>query len=392
MNESGLKMRDGAYYGILGDAAKELCKSSDIPMPSLYMQLLALGGTLIGRRPFVNLLGSEHRANLFVVIVGKSGDSRKGTSWNVAHDIAKNADENIQKRTHRGIASGEGLIRLLGEAADDFGNVAFEGELSRLVTVKSYAGSTLSERIRAAFDCEPMSHDIKQSSMRVDKYLLSIVGHITPEELVIKFNPIEFANGFANRFLWCLAERTKSISASRSSVPKEKTKRIGLEISKKLESARLVDEVVLDDCAVNEFDDLCEELRTATSPLLRRGAAYLVRIALILALFDDQKEITGRHLIAAKAVWDYSAASVLHLLGSQIVTFTDPVSFLRDYLADGPMAAKSIEEDARHEGISVTQLRAAREQLGISFKSKAIYRDSGVSHWKLPKALSRVPA
>lgn len=59
----------------------------------------------------------------------------------------------------------------------------------------------------------------------------------------------------------------------------------------------------------------------------------------------------------------------------------DPASFLRDLLADGPLAAKEVQREAREFGLTEKTLRRAREKLGIR------PRKAGMSSgwiWELP--------
>ena len=52
--------------------------------------------------------------------------------------------------------------------------------------------------------------------------------------------------------------------------------------------------------------------------IAQRGEAQVVRLALIYALLDKSYQIEPVHLRAARAVWDYSEASVRYIFGASL--------------------------------------------------------------------------
>jgi hypothetical protein len=62
---------------------------------------------------------------------------------------------------------------------------------------------------RKAWDGGILSTMTRSSSLRATGAHISIVGHITVEELRARLTRTDTANGFANRFLFALVKRSK---------------------------------------------------------------------------------------------------------------------------------------------------------------------------------------
>ena len=65
-------------------------------------------GSTIGRRPFYAVEGTTHHCNLYSVLVGKTAQSRKGTSWGRAQQVFNTIQE--RPPIKGGLSSGEGLV------------------------------------------------------------------------------------------------------------------------------------------------------------------------------------------------------------------------------------------------------------------------------------------
>jgi hypothetical protein len=104
-------MDDAAFHGILGDIVQTISPHSEADPVALLLQSLTLAGNVVGRLPHYRVQSDEHRANLFVVLVGASAKGRKGTSLGRIRSIVKVADETWSgDRTKGGLSSGEGFI------------------------------------------------------------------------------------------------------------------------------------------------------------------------------------------------------------------------------------------------------------------------------------------
>jgi len=115
----------------------------------------------------------------------------------------------VDERLISGIGSGEALIDAFRE--QDRRALVIESEFSRLLAVISREGCTLSANIRDAWDGGTLSVRTRQNKLHVTGAHLSLVGHITKQELLRRLDDTEIANGFGNRILWICAKRSKTL-------------------------------------------------------------------------------------------------------------------------------------------------------------------------------------
>src|SRR5262249_20319862 len=168
---------------------------------------------------------------LNAVLVGKSSRSRKGTSEGRIKRIFESAVPDwARKCVASGLSSGEGLIwgvrdpiskrkTVCGKTmtvledggVDDKRLLVSESEFSSALRVMSRDGNTLSPVIREAWDTGDLSILTKNSPAKATGAHISILGHITKEELLRNLSTTEMSNGFANRILWVCSKRSKQL-------------------------------------------------------------------------------------------------------------------------------------------------------------------------------------
>ena len=78
-------------------------------------------------------------------------------------------------------------------------------------------GNTLSPLLRSAWDAQVLEVLTRgKSKLRASDALVSVVAHITPEELEkLLGKSVEVTNGFVNRFLWGCVRRSKLLPEGR---------------------------------------------------------------------------------------------------------------------------------------------------------------------------------
>ena len=84
-----------------------------------------------------------------------------------------------------------------------------ESEFVSALKVANRDGNTLSAVIRAAWDTGTLRTLTRNSPLEAVGAHVSIIGHITSEELRRYLDATETANGFANRFMWLCVRRSK---------------------------------------------------------------------------------------------------------------------------------------------------------------------------------------
>ncbi len=84
-----------------------------------------------------------------------------------------------------------------------------EGEFSSTLKVLNREGNTLSPVVRNAWDSGDLNTLVKNNPAKATGAHISIIGHITKQELLKHLDETEAANGFGNRFLWVYVDRSK---------------------------------------------------------------------------------------------------------------------------------------------------------------------------------------
>jgi len=142
---------------------------------------------------------------------------------------------------------------------------------------------------------------------------MSVIGHITPQELLELLCTVDIANGFANRFILCLARRTK-VLPNPIAPPTDKLKAVLERLVKVVKLASQIDEMQFTAEALFYWTLIYRPLSVTNrsglvAALLARAEAQVLRLAIVYALLDGKAEIDTVHLKAAVAVWEYSERS-----------------------------------------------------------------------------------
>src|SRR5262249_18063463 len=149
-------------------------------------------GNMVGREPHFRVGWERHFLNEFIVLAGNSALGAKGMSLSPALELAFRIDpDGWHKRCQKsGLASGEGLIEAVQDpngnnpGVDDKRLFLTETEFGKPLTLMSREGNILSAVIRQAFETGDLSTlTRKQNRLQATGAHISLVGHITKEEL-----------------------------------------------------------------------------------------------------------------------------------------------------------------------------------------------------------------
>ena len=314
-----------AYVGLPGDVVETLAPHTESAKEALLLTTLAMFGNAVGFGPQMLVDGTYHRPKLFVCIVGASSRSRKGTSLNNVRRIFESADPTwVENALTSGLSTGEGLAKARqvkeneDESRPDPRMFVVEGEFARVLRAMSREGSTLSTVIRDWWDKDQVQVMTRKDPIRAEA-LLSIIAHVTVEELERELNFSDMMNGFANRFLFGLVQRSQKLPLG-GNLSQDKIDKLARRLRKAIDKARNLDDVILSPKAeelwIGFYMQLQDDVRGAVGALTARTEAYLLRLAMTYALMDGTNVIERSHLKAAGAVWDYCAQSVVHIFDS----------------------------------------------------------------------------
>lgn len=363
-----------AYVGLAGEIVRAIEPHTEASTAAVLTQLLAAFGNAVGRGPHFEAEATPHFTILSLGVVGATAAARKGSSWAQARRLIEAADPDWSRRVVTGLSSGEGLTyqvrdaeeppegadeettKNLDQGAPDKRLLAVEEELSSVLTRMGRDTNTLSEVLRQAWDGKTLDALTKTNRTRSTRAHVTVIGHITAEELTRTLTATEQANGFANRFLWIYSDRARMLPFGgdlRSVDWNPYTARLRGAI----ESARDVGLVELDRDAAAMFADRYPELSTPPEGLLgavtARGPAQVRRLAMIYTLIDGRTITTGEDMQAALAIWDYSTASARHIFGD---SRGDPTADdIHRWLLQTPNGLTATEINDRFHGHKTTE-------------------------------------
>ena len=274
------------------------------------------------------------------MLVGATAKSRKGTSAGRIREIFKVADGEWEStRIKTGLSSGEGLInevrdpvmdgsKVIDPGVEDKRLLVLEAEFAGALTMMRRPGSVLSRVIRDAWDCRDLAVLTKNNPTRATGPHISIIGHITIDELLAKMDRTSMTNGYANRFLFACVRRARLLPHG-GDLDGSAVRELAMLTRERITQARKVSRVMMTAEARRVWEHAYETLSHGKPGLLGailgRAEAQTVRLALLYAVLDGRDEIGVAHLNAALSVWDYCDASADYIFGGVVAEKTEDV-------------------------------------------------------------------
>lgn len=344
-----------ALHGLAGRVVDTIAPESEADPAALLLTFLAFAGASIGPGPHAVADSAPHPGRLFVAIVGRTSDGRKGSAGSNIRRVMAVADPDFtETRVLGGFGSGEVLVDEVRDPSEDDQGAAdkrllvYEPELARVFKVANRDGSTLSTTIRDAWDGGRLQARSRARTSVASGAHIAVVGHVTPDELQRHLSATEIAAGLGNRFLFGLSRRSKRLPEG-GNLTDDAVADLGRAVRHALEDARRIGRLTRTDRARHRwaelYDRCADDARDGLAgTLTARPEAQLLRISVLYALLDGSPEIDVEHLDAAWALWSYCRASVEYLYGDS----------LGDEIADRLLAAL---READPAGLDGTQIR-----------------------------------
>ena len=358
------KLGKAAYLGFVGKFLRAVAPYTEATDAGILAHLLPAVGTLIGPGFYV-WSGNKQPPRVNFVLVGPTNSGRKGTSLAPVDLLMQRVDAEFWNRQRvNGLSSGEGLIQFVADRQekDEDGNLVsvpvekrvcvIEEEFSRVLANIRREGNILSQIIRSAFDSGNLA-TLTVIPRKASGAHISIVGHITPEELAERLDHIEMANGFGNRFLW-LVTKSDKVMPSTAPIPDK----VFIQFEKRLRTLHTLGaenterKVQLSKAAQNLWERLYPVLREdrpgLAGAMVSRGSPIVLRLALIYAILNAKivegklpdVVIGDKHLRAAQAVWNYCRTSAERLFQNETGDkFCDK---LLQLISNGPMTKNDL--------------------------------------------------
>lgn len=335
-----------AYYGLAGDFVRLTEPETESSQVALLGNFLVIAGTLFGRVAHCYADGRTHFPAEFLTLVGDTGRSRKGTSSAHGLRIADGVEESFRKNhVKAGLSTGEGLIKAMSKGkelgVDRF--LCMLPEFGSVLTVCKREGNTISAVMRQSWDADPLEVPTKTNPLSVSDYFLSLICHVTPEELLNGLASIDLVNGLANRFLFCKVKRSKFLPEGGKPV------NTGLIVSRLRDAVLAAQHRGLmqrnDEAKAlwaDVYPKLADQPKGLKGALCSRAEAHTLRLSLIYALLDGASEIRLEHLKAGLAFWDYCERSVADVFAARLGDL-DAEKILRA-VATGPKTLTEIHK------------------------------------------------
>ena len=331
------------YSGLAGCIVQAIEPTTEADPLALLGQFLASFGSVVGRGPHCEVEATRHHTNEFMLFVGESAVSRKGTSAGRIKAVFSFVDPDwLRLRVVDGLSSGEGLLnavrdpvygkepikekgRITGyqevmqdEGVTDKRLYVLESEFGGVLRANEREGNRLSTYIRMLWDsgsCASMT----KSPTRTTNANVSIVGHITEHELRERLRGSDLSNGLANRFLFFAVRRSKILPFGGEGFDPQP---FIPELRAAVEAARGIQRATMDRDARNLWKASYERLTTPAPGVLgqvtNRAAPHTLRLALLYALLDRCGVISEQHLAAALKLWEASFRCAAYIFGDSI--------------------------------------------------------------------------
>jgi hypothetical protein len=396
-----------ALHGLAGEIIASIEPHTEADPAALLLQLLIGFGSVVGRGPYHRVGADQHRLNLFGVLVGPTAMGRKGTAWSVVRHLLEAADPDwANKRITSGLSSGEGVIWACRDAieeqepireprtrkvtgyqtvtvdtgVDDKRLMVVESEFASALRVSERDGSTLTAVLRQAWDHGTLRILTRNKAATATGAYISLVGHVTKDELLKYLNSTEAGNGFGNRFLWCCVRRSKLLPEG-GNLGQVNLAPILRRIEQAVRFARTAGELQRDPEARELWSDVYAHLTRERLGLFGavtgRAAPITLRLSMLYALLDCSAEIRVPHLTAALEVWRYCEDSARFIFGSSLGDQT--ADAIMQGLRDNPdgLSRQEISERLFGRNKRADEITRALRVLALNGLARAMQRDTG---------------
>lgn len=310
-----------ALHGLAGEFVETILPQTEADRAALLVQMLVGFGNVIGRGPYFVAESTRHYTNLYALIIGDTS-AAKGSSFAQVRNVLSRVDEGWEKDCNKsGLSSGEGLIEAVGEI--DKRVFLKESEFVTVLARQYRDASVLSATLRELWDdgnARVMNR--KHNALSATNAHVSLIGHITPEELAKRLNATDLANGYANRFLFAYVRRSKDL-ADGGNLPERAVNALVKKIQDAKQFAEGIGEMKRDDEAKELwraiYPRLVSDKGGMFGKVVARARAQVGRLSCIYALLEHSEEVKQVHLEAALALWQYCEDSARYIFAEGLV-------------------------------------------------------------------------
>jgi hypothetical protein len=248
--------------------------------------------------------------------------------------------------------------------------MVLETEFARALAKTGQEGNVLSAVLRQAWDHGDLRTLVSgraKAPVTATGAHVSVISHVTLEELRRLLVETEMANGFGNRFLWVCVRRSKLLPEG-GLFPEQALAPLMQTLKQVVGFARVTGRLQRSPEARQRwaglYPVLAKEVPGLLGALTARAEAQVLRLSCLYALLDQTATITVPHLEAAYALWRYCEQSAHYIFGA---TLGDPLAdellrLLRQAGAQGMTRAMIYDALGRNVGRAAISQALARLQ------------------------------
>jgi hypothetical protein len=226
--------------------------------------------------------------------------------------------------------------------------LALSEEFAAVLHSSARAKGQLSPLLRCAWDHGHLWTTDARGLHQASGTHISLIAHITQRELSQYLHPTEAHNGFANRCLWTVVQRSQCLPEG-GSLGAHELSAVARELRRALDWAGSETEILFrrDDAARALWQERYPALSQVRPGLYgaatSRAEAQVLRLSAIYAALDSTSVIGLPHLQAALSVWDYCSAGTSFLFGQSTGNpIADRIHEAIDASPDGFLTRKQI--------------------------------------------------
>jgi hypothetical protein len=216
--------------------------------------------------------------------------------------------------------------------------------------------------LRKAWDSDLLSTLTKNSPAKATGAHVSIIGHVTADELRRYLDRTEAANGYGNRHLWLAVKRARVLPDG-GRIQDVDLAPLVYRLTQAVENARHVTELCRNEAASRAWHVVYPKLSEGglgmVGALTSRAEAQVMRLACLYALLNCSAVVRGEHLTAALALWDYADASVKWIFGNALGDPGADAVLQALQMNPGGLSRQQISEEVFFRNRSASQINRA---------------------------------
>ena len=311
----------GAYFGWFAEYRDIMAPTTEAPDQFHLGAGLVIAGAQIGRTVSCWYNSEDLYGNLYAVLVGRTGTSRKDTAIKRAlalPDYARGTKIIPAYAVHRDVSSAEGLIKTLKQ---DPNTLLYLTEMSAtLKNARRKSTSTILDKLIEAWDTPRRMQNLsKMDSNEVFDPYVSILSATQPGRLARAMGDEEIESGFANRWLY-VPGSGKAPIARTPDVDVIGAGELFADLSDAVRHFKIGERLRMSEAAGSKWDDwyraVAEEMGDDEdlADMRTRHPTLVLKIALIHAVTDRSKSLEWRHIEPAMEFVNWSWGMVKQMM------------------------------------------------------------------------------